>query len=442
MSSSLSDIACPTDARGPSADFDVAPDEATRRMLVRWHDVYGPVYRIPAPQGNARHWVIHEPEFVQQIMVRRAARYAKGMGLDRVRLLLGEGIMVSEGDFWARQRRLLQPAFKPRRLADFNAMIAAENADLAQRWAEAARIDAPVDVAAHISELTLVIVLKSIFGEDYPRLVDGAANPFSLLSEEATRDLRFAARFHRLGRVVESIIEARTESSPERFDFLGHMLTARGRDGTGMSRRELVDEVMTLIVAGHETTASALAWAWYEIATHPEVCARAQAEVDALAEHEIADVVDHASDRLCFIEAVIHETLRLYPPGWLLSRRAIQADTLGDYEIAADDQIFISPYVLHRDAAYWSMPDRFRPTRFLQAGVPSQRFAYIPFAAGPRHCVGEHLAMTEMRQHLVTMLRRFTPVYAGDHPPKLESRINLRPGDGVPIRWRARKERS
>ena len=448
MLSSLSDNVCATGLSGPSVEFDVAPDEATRRMLVRWHEVYGPVYRIPAPQARSPYWVIHDPALVQQIMVRRAANYAKGMGLDRVRLLLGEGIMVSEGDFWARQRRMLQPAFKPRRLADFNAMIAAENRALAERWQAGAAHDTSVDVAAHISELTLVIVLKSIFGADYQSLVDGASNPFSLLSEEATRDLRFAARFHRLGKVVESVIDrrvdGRTRGADASFDFLGHLLAARDRDGAGMSRRQLVDEVMTLIVAGHETTASALAWAWYEIARQPHICAQAQAEVDALgpdlADEELADLADHASDRLGFIDAIIHETLRLYPPGWLLSRRAIAHDTLGDYDIAAGDQIFISPYVLHRDRAHWHMPDRFMPERFLAERPAAPRFAYIPFAAGPRHCVGEHLAMTEMRVHLITMLRRFTPVYAGDHPPTLESRINLRPGDGVPIRWRARKQ--
>ena len=442
MSSSLSDIVSAADKVGPSAPFDVAPDDATRRMLVRWHHVYGSVYRIPEPQGGARRWVVHDPAFVQQIMVRRSARYAKGLGLDRVRLLLGEGIMVSEGEFWARQRRLIQPAFKPRRLADFNTMIAHENLALAERWRQAAGDEMWVDVAAHISELTLVIVLKSIFGADYARLVEGESNPFSLLSEEATRDLRFAARFHRLGGVVESIIDSRQDSDEQSFDFLGHLLAARDRDGEAMSRRTLVDEVMTLIVAGHETTASALAWAWYEIACHPEVCARAQAEVDAIDEREIPALVDHASDRLRFIDAIIHETLRLYPPGWLLSRRALEADTFGDYEIAAGDQLLISPYVLHRDPAYWAMPDCFSPARFLKQGVPSQRFAYMPFAAGPRHCVGEHMAMTEMRQHLVTMLRLFTPVYAGEHPPMLESRINLRPGDGVPIRWRARQNLS
>lgn len=439
MSGSLSDIVSSADAQGPPARFDVAPDAATRHMLVRWHEVFGPVYRIRAAHTDARSWVIHEPALVQQILVRRAANYTKGMGLERVRLLLGDGIMVSEGRFWARQRRLIQPAFKPRRLADFNTLIAQENLALAERWARAARTGAVVDVAAQISELTLVIVLKSIFGADYDRLVHGAIDPFALFGEQPGRDLRFAARFHRLGRVVASIIEARQARSEPSFDFLGHMLAARDRDGTGMNRTQLVDEVMTLIVAGHETTASALVWMWYEIAGDAGVCARLQTEVDAFyAAHGTVGVLDHSCDELAFVDAVIHETLRLYPPGWLLSRRAIEADTLGDYDIAAGEQIFISPYVMHRDAAYWPEPNRFRPARFIDGHA--HRFAYIPFAAGPRHCVGEHLAMTEMRVHLVTMLRRFTPVYAGDHPPPLASHINLRPGAGVPIRWCVRQE--
>lgn len=177
-----------------------------------------------------------------------------------------------------------------------------------------------------------MIVLKSIFGADYGTLVAGGDNPFAMLSEDDTRDLRFAARFHRLKRVVDDIIDARqaqTDVHPG-FDFLGHLLAARDRDGAGMTRRELVDEVMTLIVAGHETTASALAWAWHEIATHPQVLERPYDDVDALDAHEIADVCDTPGSRLPWVDAVINETLRLYPPGWLLSRRAIAADRLGD----------------------------------------------------------------------------------------------------------------
>ncbi|WP_353111471.1 cytochrome P450 [Salinisphaera dokdonensis] len=240
--------------------------------------------------------------------------------------------------------------------------------------------------------------------------------------------------------MVASIVAAREASGTQAFDFLGHLLAAHPKnapaESAGMTRDELIDEVMTLIVAGHETTASALAWAWYEIATHPRVLERLLAAVDALDAGEIAQFCARPGARLTFVDAVIREVLRLYPPGWLLSRRALVPDRLGDHDIEAGDQLFISPYVLHRHADYWQAPETFAPARFLASGTPGHRFAFLPFAAGPRHCVGEQMAMTEMRAQLVTTLRRLRPVYAGNRAPRLESRINLRPGaGGVPLRW-------
>jgi cytochrome P450 len=416
---------------GPDTPFAIAPDDETRRRLVRWHAAYGDVYRVLSERGKAPHWVVHDPNLVQQVLVRRAANYTKGEGLERVKILLGNGIMVSEGDFWARQRLLLQPAFRPRQLADFSTMIFDENAALAARWAATEEC---VDVAAYVSELILVIVLKSIFGADYARLIAEGEHSFALLTEVPERNLAFAARFHQLKKMVAAIVDARQAGPCEHcshagFDFLGHMLAAKTRSGEGMTRRALIDEVMTLIVAGHETTASVLAWAWYLLAAHPEVCARLQAEVDAIDEDRLR-TTGGADMGLAYTEQVIFETLRLYPPGWLLSRRAQGPDRLGAHAIGPGTQVFISPYILHRHAHYWHEPERFDPARF-KRGEPAHRFAYLPFAAGPRHCVGEHLAATEMRVHLAMLLRRFTPRCIHNTPPALEARINLRPSGGI-----------
>ncbi len=424
---------------GPGAPFSIAPDDATRRWLARWHAAHGNVYCVASARDGAPHWVVHDPNLVQQVLVRRAANYTKGEGLDRVKILLGNGLMVSEGDFWARQRRLLQPAFRPRRLADFNAMIFDENIALAERWA---RLDERIDVTAPISELTLVIVLKSIFGADYARLVTAGEQTFALLTETPERNLAFAARFHRLKKVVADIVEARlaatrAQGSRGPFDFLDHMLAAKTKSGETMTRRALIDEVMTLIVAGHETTASALAWVWYLLAVHPEVCTRLQTEADAIDEDGLRATGTDAKTGLADTEQVIHETLRLYPPGWLLSRRAQGPDRLGAHAIDPGTQVFISPYILHRHVHYWHEPERFNPARF-KRGEPAHRFAYLPFAAGPRRCIGEHLAATEMRVHLAVLLRRLTPRYAGNTAPPLESHINLRPAGGIYLQWARR----
>jgi len=426
---------------GPSAPFAIDANDATRHRLVRWHREYGDVYCVPEASGSAASWVVHQPDLVQQILVRQASHYRKGRGLDRVRILLGRGIMVSEGDFWARQRRLIQPAFRPRALADFNQMIFEENQRLAKRWQAAAEAGQAVEVEAAVSELTLIIVLKSIFGVDYAQLTVGGDNPFALLTEEPTRDLRFAARFHRLKGVVEKIIERRMHTSAPEFDFLGHMLAARTRRGESMSHRALVDEVMTLIVAGHETTASALAFAWYLIASHPDVCHRLQAEADSADQQWLADT---GGDRrrggpaLAYTDQVVAETLRLYPPGWLLSRQAIVDHELGGHAVAAGTQIYISLWLLHRHPDYWHNPERFDPDRFANRQEPGHRMAYLPFAAGPRHCVGEHLAAIEMRVHLATLLRRFTPKYLGHGEPRIQSAINLRPSAGIYLQLASR----
>lgn len=419
---------------GPQQPLVIEASDETRVMLGRWHRAYGDLYCVSDPREAQASWIVHRPDLVQRILVRRANHYSKGRGLDRVRILLGNGIMVSEGDFWARQRRLIQPAFRPRSLADFNAMICDENRTLAAQWQAAAEAGQSIEVAAATSELTLVIVLKSIFGADYAQLVAGGGNPFALLTEEPTRDLRFAARFHRLKGVVEKIIEHRLNAEHNGFDFLGHMLSARTRSGDGMTRGALVDEVMTLIVAGHETTASALAFAWYLIATDEDVCRRLQAEADALDEAALARTGGNPRQEgpdLTFTDRVVAETLRLYPPGWLLSRRATVDHELGGAPIAVGTQVFISPWLLHRHPDYWQQPERFDPDRFARRHQPAHRMAYLPFAAGPRHCIGEHLALTEMRVHLATLLRRFTPHYLGDREPAIESAINLRPADGI-----------
>jgi cytochrome P450 len=425
---------------GPPEAFPLGPDDATRHKLTAWQAEYGDLFTVPDPEGGPARWVINNPELVQQVLIRRGNDYTKGLGLDRVKILLGNGIMVSAGDFWTRQRRMLQTAFKPRRLADFNTLIFDENLLLAQRWAEAAEGGETVEAEGPISELTLVIVLKSIFGPDYARLVEQEGiNPFAILTEQPERNLAFAARFHRLRKNVDRIIERRLqEGGPDAFDFLGHLLSVRDRDGATMKRSEVIDEVMTLIVAGHETTASALAFAWYLIATHPEICRQIQAEADAMDEGAVRANGGDDRTSLAYTERVAAEVLRLYPPGWLLSRRALRDHELGGHAIPAGTQVFVCPYLLHSHPDYWDNPQIFDPDRFLRSDEPRHRMAYQPFAAGPRRCIGERMAATEMRVHLATLLRRFTPTWLGTGEPAIESAINLRPADGIPLKLVAR----
>jgi len=412
---------------GPDEGFDLGGSDETLARMREYGARYGDTYRVFAPARGVYNIVINHPDDVKRVLLSNHRNYTKGEGMDRVKILLGNGIMTSEGDLWRRQRRMMQPYFHRRVIDRFNALLHGVNERYATRWAGQAARGEPVNITDDTSELTLEIVLHSIFGTDLERLEKQlGANPFEVVAKEPTRDLKFAFRFRSLTRLVLELVERRRREGTEHFDFLAMLMASADRDtGTPMSDRELIDEVMTLIVAGHETTASALTWTWYLLSQHREAYERLLAEVDALPEQATAGL--DAALGVTFAHQVLQEALRLYPPGWLFTRRTIAADTLGGYEIAARTDVFISPYLLHRHPAFWEEPEKFRPERFAAVDIEERhRFAYIPFSVGPRHCIGENVAMFEMLVHLVTMCRRFRLARADDAAPEVEAQINLR----------------
>jgi enediyne biosynthesis protein E7 len=347
--------------------------------------------------------------------------------MDRVKILLGNGLMTSEGDFWRRQRRMMQPDFHRRVIARFARQIHEVNEKFAERWAAHAARGEPINLLDDTSELTLEIVLRSIFGEDLERLEHQlGANPFEVVAKEQNRDLKFAFRFRSLAKLVAGLIERRRGESEQPEDFLAMLMAARDRENDApMSDKELIDEVLTLIVAGHETTAAALTWTWYLVSLHADTAAELEAEADRTADGALG--LD-AAESLAFTHQVTQEALRLYPPGWLFTRRAIEGDELGGYPVAPRTDVFISPYTLHRHPEFWPEPETFKPQRF--AGVDAKerhRFAYIPFSVGPRHCIGENMAMFEMLVHVSRMARRFRLKRASEGPIDIEAQINLRP---------------
>jgi len=301
------------------------------------------------------------------------------------------------------------------------------NEKFAERWAAKAAAGEAINLTDDVSELILEIVLRSIFGTDLERLERQlGANPFEVVAKEPNRDLKFAFRFRSLAKLVAELIERRRREPEEHFDFLEMLMSARDR-GTddAMSNKELIDEVLTLIVAGHETTASALTWAWYLISQHPETAAQLEAESDRLGSQTLG--LD-AAESLTFTHQVLREAMRLYPPGWLFTRRTLEADELGGFPIGPRTDVFISPYMLHRHPAFWTDPEAFKPERFAGADADDRhRFCYIPFSVGPRHCIGENVAMFEMLVHIQTMSRRFRLTRATSEPIALEAQINLRP---------------
>ena len=411
----------------PSLQHDIGSTDDSLEWMTRWFRELGDTYRVFAPGRKSWTWVIHHPEDVKRVLVTNHRNYTKGVGLDRVRLLLGNGIMTSEGEYWRRQRRMLQPAFHRKVIEKFAAEIRHLGDGLLDRWGDAADRGVPINVTESTSELTLTVVLRAIFGEDLSQLVgDLHDNPFMMVTKESKRDPKFAYHFRQLGRHVLELVRERRRTNTRRFDFMQVLMEASDPDtGIAMSERELMDEILTLVVAGHETTASALNWTWWLLSQHPEVEARVLAEQDGVPESELTSYAD--LEKLPRTMQVIKESLRLYPPGWLLSRRTLGPDRLGGFEIPPDTDVLLSPYVIHRHPDFWENPQAFDPDRFDTARVEGRhKFAYIPFAVGPRHCIGENLALFEMMLHMNGALRRFRLRGTHPGPVAMEARINLR----------------
>jgi cytochrome P450 len=388
---------------------------------------HGDTYRVFVPARRSYTYVIHHPDDVKRVLVANHRNYTKGMGLDRVKILLGKGLMTSEGELWKRQRYMMQPLFHRRVMGEFAQVIAGTNARFLERWDAHAARGTIINLTDEMSELTLEIVLRVIFGTDLDRLSEQlGGNPFEVVTKEQSRDLQFAYKFRSLTKLVAQLIARRRAATEEHCDYVAMLMSARDKEsGEPMGERELIDEIMTLIVAGHETTASGLNWTWYLLSQNPQVEARLHRELDAAPQLPAPELAQMES--LSYAQQVINEALRLYPPGWLLSRRTIEADVLGGYPIAAGTNVLLPLYLLHRHPRFWKDPETFWPERFApEHEAERPRFAYMPFAAGPRHCIGETLALYEMLMHLYQVARRYRLTYVPDKPLELEAQINLR----------------
>ena len=400
---------------------------------------HGDTYRVYVPARRSYTYVIHHPDDVKRVLVSNHRNYTKGVGLDRVKILLGRGIMTSEGELWKRQRYMMQPLFHRRVVTTFAEVIAQSNDRWIARWEGLARRGELINLTDEMSALTLEIVLRSIFGRDLDRLSQQlGGNPFEVVTREQSRDLQFAYKFRSLTKLVAQLIAQRRDTAEEHFDYVAMLMNARDKDsGAPMGERELIDEIMTLVVAGHETTASGLNWTWYLISQHPQIEARLHAEIAAAAELPSPSLAE--MEGLRFTRQVIDEALRLYPPGWVLSRRTVNADSLGGYPVPPGTNVLLPLYLLHRHPNFWKNPETFDPDRFApEHEAERPRFAYMPFAAGPRHCIGETFALYEMLVHLYKVARRYRLRYVPDKPLELEAQINLRTRHPLHMRLEAR----
>ena len=388
---------------------------------------YGDICRLRSETRKGDSYLVNNPDYLKHILVKNHHNYTKGVGFDRVKMLLGNGIIVSDGPFWRRQRRMIQPAFSRKVIAELSEQIKRCNLELLKSWEDKADRNESIDITTEASELALQIVLRSLFSDDLDRIIEQqGSNPFSILTEDMTRDMQLVLRFRALTKIILSLIEERRREKPKRIDFLSMFMGSRDKEtDEAMTDQELLDEVMTMIIAGHETSAITLNWVWYFVARHPEVENKLQAEVDQ-ANYELIPGFEQL-DQLPYVKQVVEEALRYYPPVWLYTRRAINDDQLGEYFVPAGTDIFISPYYLHRHPAYWKDAEKFDPERFADENIKYQhKQAYIPFSAGPRRCIGDFFATVEMQMHVGLMARKFRLQLVNEQTPELEPAVNLR----------------
>ncbi len=420
--------------------LDISFETDALSTLERLFERHGDAFRIFSPALEKDIWVLSHPDHVRHVLVDRHANFTKGIGIERVAILLGNGLMTSEGEHWRTQRKMVQPAFHRRIIATWMSHIHAANARLAQRWTAAAAAGSPVNVTQDMSEVTLEVVLVALFGDDLPRLCEGShGNPFALLTDDTARNLAFAYKFRQLGKPIQEEIDRRRREHVRHNDILSLLLDARDRNsGAAMPDRALLDEILTLIVAGHETTASALNWFWYSLTQEADVTRRLHAELDA-APGVALDYED--LHRLRYTRQVLDETLRLYPPGWLLTRRSVAASMLAGFALPARTDVLVSPYLVQRHPAHWPDPARFDPDRFAPgADATRNRFVYLPFGLGPRACIGEHLAQIEMHVHAAMLARQFELTLVPGQRVEIEPQVNLRTRH--PLQMRVRQRRS
>ena len=416
--------------------------------------------RIAREHGDVVHfrlgpqdvYLLNHPDLVRDALVAKQDHFHKGRALQRSKRLLGEGLLTSEGEHHRRQRRLAQPGFHRKRIESYGATMTG----YADRYSSAWRDGAQVDIAHEMMRLTLAIVGKTLFSADVEGEADEVGEalteimemfqmlllPYSEYLEKLPlpQNRRFARARAKLDAIIYRIIAERRGSEEDAGDLLSMLMHARDDegDGAGMTDEQLRDEVMTLILAGHETTANALAWTWYLLAQHPGVERKLHAELDAVlgGGNGVGARLPTVEDlpHLRYTEMVFSESMRLYPPAWTVGRLAVKDYTAGGYAIPAGSLVLVSQYVTHRDPRFWPDPLRFDPERWTPGAKESRpQYSYFPFGAGARRCVGEGFAWMEGSLLIAAIARRWRMRLVPTHPVVEHPRITLRPKHGIRV---------
>jgi cytochrome P450 len=405
----------------------------------RWGDVVG--YRVV----TTRAYLVAHPTHIQHVLHDNHRNYDKNNADYAIlRRLLGNGLLTSEGPLWRRQRKLMAPMFHRQRVAAFGALMVDATLAMLDRWSSMAEHGEPFDVAAEMTRLTLAIVAKALFTADVSDDAEEISEALTLLNRQMAdfslldlipiptpRKRRFHAAGDTLRKVVGRIVTERKRSFHRSEDLLSMLLEAQDADtGERMSEQQVHDEVLTLLLAGHETTANALAWTWYLLSQHPSVEAKLHDELARVLGGNTPAVADLPN--LSYTRMVIEESMRLYPPAWMISRNAIADDEVGGYRIPRGTTVMLCSFITHRHPGFWDEPERFDPERFsAERSQGRPNYAYFPFGGGPRVCIGNSFAMTEAQLVLATVAQRYSLKLVPGHPVETHPLITLRPRYGI-----------
>lgn len=415
-------------------------------LLVRGQQQHGDIVYFHQHHGPS--WLLCHPDHAQHVLADNAANYPNMAG-DGPDPLLGRGLFASKGDFWLRQRRMVQPAFHRPRLARMVEGMVRDTQRLAERWAPLASTGEPVELLNQMRRLVISMLGTSIFSSDVYEnheplrttidyFTQDIHSPHDSVLEALAGMLRLhRGRFKRFMTAVEQInsvfyglIAERRQSSEARDDVLSMLLEARDTQGVAMTDTEVRDELVNLYVGGHESTSVALTWCCYEVAHRPEVQQRIRDELATVLGGN--PLTGESLQALEYTRAVVEETLRLHPPSWQFVRRAAKEDQLGGWTVAPDTKLLISPYILHRHPAFWEEPERFLPERFLPERKEGRhRFAYLPFGAGQRQCVGNGYTLTLLTTALATLVQHHQLRLAPGYQLVIMSGSTHRPRNGV-----------
>lgn len=430
-----------------------------RNLLAIRRDPLAFLMRLSQEQGDIAHFMLgtqrvfllNHPDLIRDVLVTNNRRFMKGRGLQRAKKLLGEGLLTSEGEFHLRQRRLAQPAFHRQRIASYGETMTWYSAQLRDRWEDAHEIE----IDREMMRLTLAIAGKTLFNADVGSEADEISAsltaafelfntitlPFSDLLAKLPLSVnkRFEQARARLDETIYRIIREHRASGSDNGDLLSMLLLAQDTEGDGgsMTDEQLRDEAMTIFLAGHETTANALTWTWYLLSQSPEVEKRLHEEIDTVLEGRLPRSEDFP--RLRYTEMVFAESIRLYPPAWVLGRTALEEMQIGGREVPSRSLVMMSPYVTQHDSRWFSDPFHFDPERWtVDEKEKRPKFSYFPFGGGPRLCIGESFAWLEGVLVLATIAQKWRLGHALDHTVAMLPLVTLRPKFGMKMIAHAR----